>query len=50
MFGVNALTETWLDSGFMDLELGLNDYSIHRRDGKDRRDGGVLLAVHRSLI
>ena len=34
----------------MDFELGLEDYSIHRRDSQDRRGGGVLLAVHRNLI
>ena len=49
-FPVIAITETWLDAGFMDFELGLKDYSIHRRDRQDRRGGGVLLAVHRNLI
>ena len=45
-----AITETWLDAGFMDFEMGKKNYSIHRRDSEDRRGGGVLLAVHRNLI
>ena len=46
---IAKITETLLDAGFMDFELGMKDYSIHRRDRQDRR-GGVLLAVHRNLI
>ena len=34
----------------MDLELGLNDYYVYRKDRQDRRGGGVLLAVHTDLI
>ena len=34
----------------MDFELGLNDYSIHRKDRQDRKGGGVLLAIHTDLI
>ena len=49
-FPVIAITETWLDSSFMDFELGLNDYCVHRKDRQDRRGGGVLLAVHTDLI
>ena len=45
-----AITETWLDAGFMDFELGMKDYSINRKDRQNRRGGGVLLAVHRNLI
>ena len=48
-FPVIAITETWLDSSFMDFELGLNDYCVHRKDRQDRRGGGVLLAVHTDL-
>ena len=48
-FPVIAITETWLDSSFMDFELGLNDYSVHRKDREDRRGGGALLAVHTNL-
>ena len=49
-FPVIAITETWLDSSFMDFELGLNDYCVHRKDRQDRRGGGVSLAVHTDLI
>ena len=49
-FPVIAITETWLDSSFMDFELGLNDYFVHCKDRQDRRGGGVLLAVHTDLI
>ena len=49
-FPVIAITETWLNASFMDFELGLNDYSIHRKDRQDRRGGGVLLAIHTDLI
>ena len=45
-----AITETWLDTGVMDFELGLNNYSIHRWDRQDRRGGGVLLALRGELI
>ena len=48
-FPVIAITETWLDSSFMDFELGLNDYFVHRKDRLDRRGGGVLLTVHTDL-
>ena len=34
----------------MDFELGMKDYSIHRRDRPGRRGGGLLLAVHKNLI
>ena len=49
-FPVISITETWLDSSFMDFELGLNDYCVHRKDRQDRRGGGVLLAVHADLL
>ena len=49
-FPLIAITETWLDSSFMDFELVLNDYCVHRKDRRDRRGGGVLLAVHTDLI
>ena len=49
-FPVIAITETWLESSFMDFELGLNDYWVHRKDRQDRRGGGVLLAVHADLL
>ena len=49
-FPMIAITETWLDSSFLDFELGLNDYCVHRKDRQDRRGGGVLLAVHTELI
>ena len=41
-FPVIAITETWLDSSFMDFELGVNDYCVHHKDRQDRRGGGVL--------
>ena len=44
------ITETWFDVGFVDFELSTKDYSIHCRDRQDRRGGGVLLEVHKSLI
>ena len=49
-FLVIAITETWLDSSFMDFELVLNDYCVHCKDRRDRRGGGVFLAVHTDLI
>ena len=49
-FPVIAITGTWLESSFMDFELGLNDYCVHRKDRQDRRGGGVLLAVHADLL
>ena len=39
-----------LESNFMDFEVGLNDYSIHRKDRQDRRGEGVLLALHMDLM
>ena len=51
-------TETWLESGFKNCELLLDDYDIFRRDRPTRksrlgnkitRGGGVLIAVKRDL-
>ena len=49
-FPIIALTETWLDSNYLDCELGLHDYNIHRNVRKSGRGGGVLLAVHKALV
>ena len=32
---------------YLDCQLGLHNYNIHRRDRKSGRGGGVLLAVHK---
>lgn len=51
-FPIIALTdhETWLNSNYLDCELGLHDYNIHRHDRKSGRGRGVLLAVHKDLV
>ena len=45
-----AVTETWLKPHILDCEIlpGL-DFSIHRRDRKDKTGGGVMLAVKNSI-
>ena len=45
-----VITETWLDAGVMDFELGLNNYSIHRGDRQHGRRCGILLVLCRDLI
>ena len=45
-----VITETWLDAGVMDFELGLNNYSVHRGHRQHRRGCGILLALCRDLI
>ena len=44
------VTETWLKPHILDCEIlpGL-DFSIHRRDRKDKTGGGVMLAVKNSI-
>lgn len=49
-FPIIALTETWLDSNYLDCELGLQDYNIHHHHRKSGSGGGVLLAVHKDLV
>ena len=51
-FPIIALTdhETWLNSNYLDCELGLHDYNMHRHDRKSGRGRGVLLAVHKDLV
>lgn len=48
-FDIVALTETWLDNEFDDRDLHLEGYSIHRRDRRGKRGGGVLLATKSHL-
>ena len=45
-----AVTETWLKPHILDSEIlpGL-DFSIHRRDRKNKTGGGVMLAVKNSI-
>lgn len=55
-YGVICLSETWLHSGVFDGELLYDSlYRVYRCDrsqvgGKDKRGGGVLVAVSRRLI
>lgn len=44
-FDIVAMTEAWLDQNYLDCELQLEGYNIYRKDGSNRRGGGVLIAV-----
>ena len=48
-FNVFAITETWLSSNILNKEILPADYVIYRKD-RQSRGGGVLLAVHNSLL
>ncbi|VDP82918.1 unnamed protein product [Echinostoma caproni] len=45
---LNAVTETWLTTDILDLELQLPDMELLRRD-RPTQGGGVLLFYHNSL-
>lgn len=54
-YDIIVLTETWLDYKISDVELGLSEYSIYRKDRSDEtssksRGGGVLIAVKKYII
>lgn len=48
-FDTVSLTETQSDNCFDDCDLNLDGYSIFRRDRRDQRGGGVLLATKSHL-
>ena len=39
-----VVTESHLEEGILNSELGLNEYEIHRRD-RNRKGGGVFVAI-----
>lgn len=54
-YNVIILTETSLSSDISDAELGLNAFSIYRRDRSEstsekKAGGGVLIAVKHDLV
>ena len=40
-----GITESWANKDILDAELGLNDYTMFRKDRKGRRGGGVILYI-----
>jgi len=54
LYNILIFTETWLNDNIHSSELGLYDYIIYRYDRNEKtsslsRDGGVLIAIHKSL-
>lgn len=54
-YNVIVLTETWLNSSFLNSEILDSNWIIYRKDrdynlSKTSRGGGVLIAVHTSII
>lgn len=54
-YKIIIFTETWLNDEFYDSELHMGDYNIYRKDRSADtspflRGGGVLIAVHKSLV
>lgn len=53
-YDILFFTETWLTEDISNLELGMNDFDIYRKDrnastSSASRGGGVLIAVKRTL-
>lgn len=44
-----VFTETWLSPDIINSELFLNNYRVYRTDRVNRRGGGVLLAMKKSI-
>ena len=49
--GILALTETWLDNSWSDIELNITGYNAFRKDHKSSAvGGGVMIYTHNSML
>ncbi|KAK2578449.1 hypothetical protein KPH14_012589 [Odynerus spinipes] len=53
-YDIIILVETWLHSGILNAELGLEDFNVYRRDRYTnnitfKRGGGVLIAIRKHI-
>ena len=46
---VIAITESWLNDTVSDSEILNSNYTLYRRDRADKRGGGIVLAVKKTL-
>ena len=54
-YNIIVFTETWLNEGYYDAELGIPEFNIYRTDRSNntsvyKRGGGTLIAVHKSVV
>ena len=45
-----AMTESWLDVHYQDIELHLESYNVFRKDRCNKRGGGMLIAVRNHIF
>ena len=46
---VIGMTESWANKDTVDSELALTGYVMFRKDGRERRGGGVILYIKESI-
>jgi hypothetical protein len=45
-----CISESWLNSGYEDIELRITDYKLYRKDGMFSNSGGVCLSRNQIVL